>query len=136
MTSLLVQSGFFNDRSKEIRIEAQSVVKKLNLTDKKVEIITSGLTNELSTKKIIKISLFMPKIENGLRSIDELSINQYAWVSSREKKRKKKKITLWFTESKKLKPWKLIRKNKDLKKSLKFQKVQYIKLLLFWVIIN
>ena len=89
MTSLLVQSGFFNDRSKEIRIEAQSIVKKLNLTDKKVEIITSGLTNELSTKKIIKISLFMPKIGNGLRDIDELSINQYAWVSSKIKKRKK-----------------------------------------------
>jgi len=113
MTSLLVQSGFFNDRSKEIRIEAQSIVKKLNLADKKVEIITSGLTNELSTKKIIKISLFMPKIGNGLRTIDELSINEYAWVSSRDKKTEENKNYSLVYESKKLKPWKLIRKNKD-----------------------
>ena len=86
MTSLLVQTGVFNDRSKEIRIEAQSLVEKLNLSDKKVEIITSGLTNELSTKKIIKIYLFMPKIGNGLKTIDDLSINQYAWASSLDKK--------------------------------------------------
>ena len=108
MTTLLVQSGVFNDRSKGIRIETQNIVKELNLDDKKVEIITSGLSNELSTKKIIKISLFMPQIGNGLRSIDDLSSNQYAWVSLPDKKSEANINYNIVYESSKLKPWKLI----------------------------
>ena len=50
MTTLFVQSGVFNDRSRAIRIETQSIINKLNLQEQKVEIITSGLTNELATK--------------------------------------------------------------------------------------
>ena len=49
--SILVQTGTFNDRSKEIRIEAQKIINAQNLNNKKVEIITSGLKNENYTKK-------------------------------------------------------------------------------------
>jgi len=108
ITSLFVQSGVFNDRSKDIRIEAQSIVNKLNLADKKIEIITSGLTNELSTKKIIKISIFMPRLGNGLNSINDLSTNQYAWAALIDKQTEDNKNYDIVYESKKLKPWKLI----------------------------
>ena len=83
---------------------------KKNLDDKKVEIIKSGLSNELSAKKIIKISLFMPHIGNGLRSIDDLSSNQYAWVSLPDKKLEANKNYNVVFESSKLNPWKLIKK--------------------------
>tara|TARA_Y100001978_G_scaffold194738_1_gene202193 strand:- start:591 stop:2138 length:1548 start_codon:yes stop_codon:yes gene_type:complete len=108
MISLLVQSGVFNDRSKDIRIETQSIIKKFNLADKKIEIITSGLTNELSTKKIIKISIFMPRLGNGLSSINDLSTNQYAWARLIDKQNEDNKNYDIVYESKKLEPWKLI----------------------------
>ena len=110
LASILVQSGLFNDRSKAIRIEAESILGKYNLDEQKVEIITSGLSSELATKKIIKISLFMPKLGNGLSSIDELDINQYAWASLLDEKPETDKKYNIVYESKKLKPWKLIRK--------------------------
>ncbi len=108
MTSVLVQSGVLSDRSKVIRFETETIVKEFNLNKKKVEIITSGLENELSTKKIIKISLFMPKLGNGLKTIDELSPNQYAWASLPHKPTKQDKGYDILYESEKLKPWKLI----------------------------
>ena len=110
MTSVLVQSGVLSDRSKVIRFETETIVKEFNLNKKKVEIITSGLENELSTKKIIKISLFMPKLGNGLKTIDELSPNQYAWASLPHKPTKQDKGYDILYESEKLKPWKLIKK--------------------------
>ncbi len=114
MTTLFVQSGVFNDRSRAIRIETQSIINKLNLHEQKVEIITSGLTNELTTKKIIKISLFMPRLGNGLGSIDELKINQYAWSSFPESKPETNEKYNIIYESKKLYPWKLIKKEKQI----------------------
>ncbi len=110
LTSLFVQSGVFNDRSRAIRIETQSIVDKLNLHEQKVEVITSGLSNEFATKKIIKISLFMPKLGNGLGSIDELKINQYAWASFPDNNTKTNEKYNIVYESKKLNPWKLIKK--------------------------
>ena len=108
MTSLLVQSGFFNDRSKEIRIEAQSVVKKLNLADKKVEIITSGLSDENSTKTIIKLGLFMPHLGNGVSSLNDLEKNQYAWKSIKDNDIVKKDEFSIVYDSKNIYPWKLV----------------------------
>ena len=65
--SILVQSSIFNDRSKEIRVEAQKVIYQENLNQNKVEIITSGLNDENSTKTIIKLALFMPNLGNGVK---------------------------------------------------------------------
>ena len=82
MTTLFVQSGVFNDRSRAIRIETQSIINN-NLYEQKVEIITSGLTNEFD-KKDHKDIIIHAKLGNGLGSIDELKINQYAGRHSRK----------------------------------------------------
>ena len=52
----------------------------------------------------------MPKIGNGLRTIDDLSINQYAWASSLDKKTYDCNNYDIVYESEKFKPWKLITK--------------------------
>ena len=111
MTSFLVQSGIFSDRSKEIRIEAQKIVNKENLNSKKIEIITSGLKNETDTKKIIKLAIFMPRIGNGLNNIKDLRINQYAWVSISDNYLIEKDKYKIIYDSNNLYPWKLIKKN-------------------------
>ena len=111
MTTFLVQSGSFSDRSKDIRIDAQAIVESRNLYDKKIEVITSGLSNEIDTKKIIKIALFMPKLGNGLNNINNLKTNQYAWISISNKELKSNKDYNIIYESNILNPWKLVIKN-------------------------
>ena len=111
MTSLLVQSGVFSDRSKEIRIEAQNVIKSENLSSKKVEIITRGLRDEYATKKIIKLAIFMPNLGNGISNIQDLEINQYAWISIPDGESIDKDKFRILYDSKNLYPWKLVKKN-------------------------
>ena len=110
MTSLLVQSGVFSDRSKEIRIEAQNVIKNENLSSKKVEIITSGLRDEYATKKIIKLAIFMPNLGNGISNIQDLEKNQYAWISIADRESIDKEKFRILYDSKNLYPWKLVKK--------------------------
>ena len=52
----------------------------------------------------------MPRLGNGLGSIDELKINQYAWASFPENKHETNEKYNIIYESNKLYPWKLIKK--------------------------
>ena len=108
MTSILIQSGIFNDRAKGIRIEAKKVIHQEKLNYKKVEIISSGLTNENATKKIIKLALFMPKLGNGIYNIKDLNINEYAWVAIPNNQLINKDKFKIVYDSDNLYPWKLI----------------------------
>ena len=110
LTSISVQSGLFNDRSKEIRIEAQNVIQNEDLKSKKVEIITSGLKDENATKKIIKLAIFMPNLGNGISNIQDLKINQYAWIAITEGESIDTEKFRILYSSKNLYPWKLVEK--------------------------
>ena len=108
MASILVQSGIFNDRSKAIRIEAQKAIHQENLSQNNVEIITGGLEDENTSKKIIKLALFMPKLGNGVNSVKELKNNQYAWLAIPDKNLVQSDKYKIVYESMILHPWKLI----------------------------
>ena len=79
--SISVQSGFLNDRSKDIRLASQEIIRKENLYNKKIEFITSGPGDEDSTSKLIRLGIFMPNIGEGIDDIKDLKINQYAWTT-------------------------------------------------------
>ena len=108
MFSILVQSGIFNDRSKDIRVEAQKVIYQENLNQNKVEIVTGGLSDENSTKTIIKLALFMPNLGNGISSLNDIEENQYAWISMKDRDIVKKDKYIIVYDSKNLYPWKLV----------------------------
>ncbi len=110
MCATLVQAGIFNDRAKEIRIEAQKVIYKENLKNRKVEIITDGLSNENATKRIIKLALFMPNLGNGISNIKDLNINEYAWASIPKNTSIDEEMYEIIYDSDNLYPWKLITK--------------------------
>ena len=76
-----MQAGVFNDRSRAIRIETQSIVNKLNLHEQKLSLKPVAYQMNSRQKDHKNIILFMPRLGNSLRSIDELKINQYAWAS-------------------------------------------------------
>ena len=108
MTFLIVQSGLLSDRSRDLRIETEKIVKKENLQDKKIQVLSNELGNQDSVSKIIKISLMMPKIGNGLKSKDNLEKNQYFWTTNPNIDTNK--FTL-ISDKNIFKPWKLIKKN-------------------------
>jgi len=105
----LVQSGLITDRSRDLRIASEQLVIKENLNNEKIEVIKSELGDSKTVSKMIKISLFMPRIGNGILSIIDLDKNQYAWTTA-----PKIEIDDRFTivdNSKIFKPWKIIRRN-------------------------
>ena len=81
LLSVTIQSGFLNDRSKNIRIATQEIIEKEDLKNTKVEFVTNGPRDNLSTAKLIKIAIFMPKIGQGIKNIEDLNKNQYAWTT-------------------------------------------------------
>ena len=106
MTAIFVQSGALSDRSKELRIATESLVKAENLKNKVVEVIKGDINSTNAHAKIIKISLLIPNIGNGLKDINELNLNQYAWVTNPKLTDKIKIID----ESKIYSPWKLVKR--------------------------
>ena len=54
----------------------------------------------------------MPKVGNGMKNIDSLESNQYAWTCLNEKDLEEKLSYRLIFEDPVLSPWKLIYKNK------------------------
>ena len=108
MTSILVQSGKFSDRSKELRIATENIIESENLNNKAVEVIKSDINSTNAHSKIIKISLLMPNIGNGLKDISELNLDQYAWVTNSNIKFNNKNKIKIINDSKIFSPWKLV----------------------------
>ena len=111
LTTLLVQSGLITDRSKELRIAGEQLISREKLQNN-IEVLKSNLGNQKSVSKIIKISLLMPKIGNGIQKIEDLKRNQYAWINNGSKEIYKKNNYLLVNESEIFFPWKLIKRIK------------------------
>ena len=58
----------------------------------------------------IKIFLLMPKVGNGIESIENLSQNQYAWTTKNKNKILSNKKYLLINDSEIFSPWKLIKR--------------------------
>ena len=107
----LVQSGLITDKSKELRIAIEDLVKNENLTNISIELIKPDVSNDETLSKIIKIMVKTPKI--GVRRLDdlsELSGDSYAWTTKEFNKNIKIKKYQIINEDKIFYPWKLIYK--------------------------
>tara|TARA_X000000950_G_C13918534_1_gene662207 strand:- start:7399 stop:8952 length:1554 start_codon:yes stop_codon:yes gene_type:complete len=111
--TIFVQTGMLSDRSKDIRLASSYIIKKEMLSDQEINFITEGIKDPFTTKQLIKISLLMPKVGNGIKNIENLEFNQYAWTCLNEKDLKEKLTFRLIYEDPVLSPWKLIYKNKD-----------------------
>ena len=110
LTICIVQSGLISDRSKELRMTGEQLVKKEFLKDKKIEVIKNELGDQKSVAKIIKISTLMPKIGNGVEKLEDLKNNQYAWTTSNREFIIRNNKYLLVNDSEIFYPWKLIKK--------------------------
>ena len=112
LTTLTVQSGLLTDRSRELRIAGQELIDREKLQGNKIEVIKNNLGNQKSVSKIIKISLLMPKIGNGIEKIEDLKMNEYAWINKSNNKVFNNDHYLLINDSEIFFPWKLIKRIK------------------------
>ncbi len=110
LTVFIVQSGLITDKSKELRLAGEKLVQNEFLKNEKIEVIKNDLGDERSVSKIIKIFLLMPKIGNGIESLENLSKNQYVWTTTNKNKILNNNKYLLINESEIFSPWKLIKR--------------------------
>ncbi len=110
LTSLLLQSGLFTDRSRELRKEME-YVSSLNIANSKViKVDTSGINDSLSQSKIIRISLLTPKLGEGIENIDQLQKYELAWTTKFKEQKNDNFAYEVIYKNDVLKPWQLIQK--------------------------
>ena len=111
MILLLVQSGLITDKSKELRIAIENLIKNEKLANIPIEIIKPEFKDDETVSKIIKILVKTPKI--GKKRLDDLSdlrASSYAWTTKELNKNIKTKNYQIINEDKIFYPWKLIYK--------------------------
>ena len=107
----LVQSGLITDKSKELRIAIENLVKNENLSNTPIEIIRPEVHDNETLSKIIKIMVKTPKI--GEKRLDNLSLlrrESYAWTTKEFNNNIKINNYQIVNEDKVFYPWKLIYK--------------------------
>ena len=111
LTSFLLQSGLFTDRSRELR-EKMEYVSSLDIVkNQQIKVDKSGIKNSQSQSKIIRIALLTPKLGEGLESIYELKKSELVWTADLKKINNNDFSFEVIYENDTLKPWKLILKN-------------------------
>ena len=79
LTSLLLQSGLFTDRSRELR-ETMEYLSSLDiLKNQTIMVDKSNFGNETGQSKIIRISLLTPNLGDGIENIEKLNPSDLAW---------------------------------------------------------
>jgi len=110
LTSFLLGSGLFTDRSRELR-ETMEYVSSLDIVkNQNIKVHKSGITNTESHSKIIKISILTPNLGEGFDNISDLNPGELAWSSDYLDKEINDKSYDILYKNNTLKPWKLILK--------------------------
>ena len=110
LTSFLLQSGLFTDRSREKREKMQYVSSLDIVKNQPIKVDKKGIENSRSQSKIIRISLLTPKLSEGIESIDKLNKSELAWSTEGKELKNNNYSYEVIYENDILKPWKLILK--------------------------
>jgi len=108
LTSFLLQSGLFTDRSRELREKMEYVSSLEIVKNNEIKVDKSGIKNSRSQSKIIRIALLTPKIGEGLESIKQLKKSELAWSTEFQEIKNNNYTYEVIYENDILNPWKLI----------------------------
>ena len=75
-----------------------------------INVDKSGINNDQTQSKIIRIALLTPKLGKGLKSINQLNKSELAWVNELKEIKNNDYSYEVIYENDILKPWKLILK--------------------------
>jgi len=106
----LVQSGLITDKSKDLRIAIDNLIKTEEIGNKPVEIVKSEISNDESFSKIIKIMIQMPNLGKGINKLEDIKHNHFVWTTSNIDKNNKKLDYDIIRENEVFYPWKLIKR--------------------------
>ena len=108
LTSFLLQSGLFTDRSRELR-EKMEYVSTLDIVkNQEIKVDKSGIKDSQSQSKIIRISLLTPTLGEGLENINELKKSELAWTTNFKEIKNSNHTFKVIYENDILNPWILI----------------------------
>ena len=110
LTSLVLGSGLFTDRSKELRKTMEYVASLDLVKNQTIKVDKSGINNAESQSKIIRIALQTPILGDGLDSINSLNTGELSWFNESSDKSINKKSYEILYKNNTLKPWILILK--------------------------
>ena len=108
LTSFLLQSGLFTDRSRVLREKMEYLSSNDTLKDQEIKVDISGIKNSKSQSKIIRISLLTPILGEGIESIDQLKKSELAWSTEFKEIKKNNYAYEVLYENEILNPWKLV----------------------------
>ena len=110
LTSFLLGSGLFTDRSREIR-ETMEYVSSLDIVKNQyIKVDKSGINSIDSHSKIIRISILTPNLGEGVNNISDLNSGELAWSSETSDNIVKDNSYEILYNDNNLKPWSLILK--------------------------
>ena len=110
LTSFVLQSGLFTDRSRELR-ETMEYVSSLDIVkNQRINVDKAGINNSQSQSKIIRISLLTPKLGEGLENINQLEKSELVWSTKFQEIENNSYSYEVIYENDILNPWKLILK--------------------------
>ncbi len=111
LTSLLLQSGLFTDRSRELRETMEYVSSLDSLKNQIIKVDKRKTEDKKAQSKIIRISLLTPNLGDGIESIANMNPSDLAWSTLSYKKLYETDSYQIIYDNEILSPWKLIRKN-------------------------
>ena len=111
LTSLLLQSGLFTDRSREIRETMEYLYSLDILKNQIIKVDKSHFGNEKGYSKLIRISLLTSNLGDGIDNLEKLNTSDLAWSTLSSEEQYEVDSYQIIYENKILSPWKLIRKN-------------------------
>ncbi len=110
LTSFVLQSGLFTDRSRELREAMEEITKTDIIKNQIIKVDKSGINNSQSESKIIRISLLTPNLGKSIDDISDLNSSELAWSTNFEEKAVKNISYEIVYDNTKISPWKLIKK--------------------------
>ena len=110
LTSCLLYSGLFTDRSRELREKMEYVSSLEIVKNQPIKVDTSEINNSKIQSKIIRIALQTPILGEGIESIDNLNKDELAWSTESKEKLIRDDSYDVIYENEIFKPWKLILK--------------------------
>ena len=109
-TSLVLQSGLFTDRSRDLR-ETMEYINELDLIKNQiVKVDKTGINNSQSQSKIIRIALMTPNLGESVENISYLKSSEFAWSTKSNDLFIEDLTYEIIYENENLSPWKLIQK--------------------------
>ncbi len=110
LTSFLLQSGLFTDRSRELR-ETMEYVSSFDIVkNQPIKVDKSGIKNSQSSSKIIRILLLTPNLGEILDDINQLEKSELAWTTEFQEMKNDNFSYEVLYENDILKPWILLLK--------------------------